>query len=378
MPAKLKQHDVKIGDVREATFFLNPIRESGYRLRATHLDGKRAPKVVLSNDARIRPGIPCVVRVKKISKADRPDRGVIEVEFVRGAEIALDDVYVPALVARKLQAMLESDHNILLDGPAGSGKTVLSRATAQALGWHYVFFNCASIDDGSQFLATLQVQAGPDGQPVTSFLKTDVLLAFERAAESPEERFLVFLDELNRCNEVARNLWMSALDATRKIFNPVTGRMLEIPDNVLFIAAVNRGSEYTGTFGIDPAQLDRFAPIQLTYPPVDQEVQLLSKRHPEVARSIVEMVVSLANQIRESPDVSSPLSVRATNEALVYLKHDFFQDQPRRWLGEVLQSSFCGRFAGRWDDPMSEAGAVWLMIDRALSDAAKESEDGGR
>jgi hypothetical protein len=29
---------------------------------------------------------------------------------------------------------------------------------------------------------------------------------------------------------------------------------------------VNRGSEFSGTFGIDAAQLDRFAPLQMDHP----------------------------------------------------------------------------------------------------------------
>ena len=52
---------------------------------------------------------------------------------------------------------------------------------------------------------------------------------------------------------------MPALDSTRRVFNPVSNAFLDIPDNVQFIAAVNRGSEFSGTFGIDAAQLDRFA-----------------------------------------------------------------------------------------------------------------------
>lgn len=35
-------------------------------------------------------------------------------------------------------------------------------------------------------------------------------------------------------------------------------------------------------------------------------------------------------------------------------------------LAEVLKSSFCGRFAGRWDDVTSDAGAVWALIGPVL------------
>ena len=76
-----------------------------------------------------------------------------------------------------------------------------------------------------------------------------------------------------------------SFDAARhphRRFNPLTNGFLSIPDNVQFIAAVNRGAEFSGTFGIDAAQLDRFAPLQMDYLPPEEEVKLLLERHPEL------------------------------------------------------------------------------------------------
>src|SRR5690349_505926 len=98
MTGKLDIDDIKIGAVMEATFWANPVAESDFRFRATHLDGKRAPKVVLSSDLRIRPGQPCLVRVKAIRKPDRNDRGAIEVEFVKTQEFKLEGVYLDPIV----------------------------------------------------------------------------------------------------------------------------------------------------------------------------------------------------------------------------------------------------------------------------------------
>src|SRR4029078_7113984 len=102
-----------------------------------------------------------------------------------------------------------------------------------------------------------------------------VLTALEEATSNAARRYLVFLDELNRCPETARNALMPALDATRRVFHPIENRFLAIPDNVQFIAAVNRGREFSGTFGIDAAQLDRFAPVQMTDPPPPAENKML-------------------------------------------------------------------------------------------------------
>jgi nitric oxide reductase NorQ protein len=84
-------------------------------------------------------------------------------------------------VSKKLQILLESGLNILLDGPQGCGKTVLAKSIAKSLGMEFVFFNCGAVVEATDFFATIQVRASETGQPVTDFIKTDVLTALEEA-----------------------------------------------------------------------------------------------------------------------------------------------------------------------------------------------------
>src|SRR5437763_7939801 len=366
MSGKWDIEALSAGAVMETTFWTNPVEGSGFRYRATHLDGRRAPKVVLCDDARIRPGTPCQVRIKAIRKPQREDRGAIEVEFVQAQQLAIEGVYLDPVIAKKLQVLLESGLNILLDGPQGCGKTVLARSIARSLGYEFVFFNCGAVVEATDFLATIQVRASSSGAPVTDFVKTEVLIALEQANEHSERRYLVFLDEFNRCQDSARNALMPALDATRKIYHPIDNRFLAIPDNVQFIAAVNRGNEFTATFGIDAAQLDRFAPLQMDYPPPEEEIRILQPRHPELGQKIVALVVDIADRIRKAPELSAGLSVRATDEVCTYLKHPLIATQRTAMLPEVLKSSFCGRFSGRWNDVSSDAGAAWAVIENVL------------
>ncbi len=53
MPAEPR---VKQGLEFETTFYSNRKKESTFRFRATHIDSKRGPKVILCDDARIQPG----------------------------------------------------------------------------------------------------------------------------------------------------------------------------------------------------------------------------------------------------------------------------------------------------------------------------------
>jgi nitric oxide reductase NorQ protein len=159
---------------------------------------------------------------------------------------------------------------------------------------------------------------------------------------------------------------MPALDSMRRVFWPIENRFIPIPDKLQFVAAVNRGREFSGTFGIDAAQIDRFAPLQMDDPPPEEEVKILLARHPELSKTLVEEVVKIATAVRGAQDLRA--SMRATDEVCVYLKHPRFEGDPRRMLPEVLKSSFCGRFSGRWDDDATDAGAVWAAIQKATKE----------
>jgi len=366
MSGKWTLEELVAGRTVEATFWPNPLEGSEFKFRATHLDGRRAPKVILSNDERIVAGVPCIVKVTTVHKPDRDDRGRIEVEFVTRTPFRIEGVYLDPNVSKKLQVLLQSGLNILLDGPQGCGKTVLARAIADSLGMEFVFFNCGAVVEASDFFVSIQVRASASGAPVTDFIRTDILNALEDAAEHPDKRFLVFLDELNRCQESARNALMPALDSTRRVFHPIENTFIPIPDNVQFIAAVNRGREFSGTFGIDAAQLDRFAPLQMDYPPPKAEVEILARRHPKISAANLDIIVAVADAIRHAADLTGTLSVRATEEACIYLEHELFAEDGKRALPEIMKTSFCGRFPGRWDDVTTDAGAVWSLIRATL------------
>lgn len=359
---------VKNGSQFETTFKPNPRPDSPYPLLASTINGQPAGKAILSRDVRIEPGVLYRVRAVSIQKPRSKGHGAIIVEYVCPlGDLVTENLYVDPVVEAKILALLEEGRNILLDGPQGSGKTVLSRAIAAALGMEYVFFNCSCVYEATEFLASLQLKAGAGNAPETVWVPTDILRCLENARENPHKRYLIFLDELNRMRDMARNGIMPALDSTRKLFNPLTGTTLNIPANVFWIAAVNNGSQFTGASVVDPAQLDRFSPVKIGYPPPAEEIRLLRAGRPALSGRIAARIVEAANAVRGNQELGLDLSVRATEEAAALMTN------PRTaWLGkdpllEILKTTFCGRLVGSWDDPGTDAGMAWGAIQRALT-----------
>src|SRR6185369_4072081 len=146
-----------------------------------------------------------------------------------------------------------------------------------------------------------------------------------RAQPLPRER--AQRAELPRRVERGHQRVARALGAAVELVHPIENRFIPIPENVQFVAAVNRGREFSGTFGIDAAQLDRFAPLQMDYPPPKEEVKILRRRHPSLGQEIIESVVQVAHAIRRATEIGTGLSVRATDEACVYLEHPLLEGE---------------------------------------------------
>ena len=58
--------------------------------------------------------------------------------------------------------------------------------------------------------------------------------------------------------------------------------------------------------------------------------------------------------------------MRATDEVCMLLGHPNYASYDGDPLPEILQTSFCARFLGSWDNPASDAGMVWKLIEKAL------------
>jgi len=349
------------GYVFQTVFRLTRVDDGPPELVARHVNGKRAKHRIVSTDPRVLPGRRCKVKVTSL------DDDNIRVDFLGLVDFGLDrDVYVDPDLLQAFEVLLCSGRSILLEGPQGTGKTTVAAALARSLGFEYVFFNCSICFEPSDFVGSMQLLVDDAGNLRTEWLPTAVLQAVIDANSNPAARYLVFLDELNRTRSQALNGIMSAIDSSRRIFDPRQNQYIPIPENVQWIAAINRGRQFVGTYSIDAAQLDRFAVLKMDYLPEEQETRLLAARYDMVKPRLVRKVVQIANQLRSDERLLTDLSMRATDEACLFLSYPSYRKVTDEQLLSVLRISFCNRYPGRIDEPGAEAQITHEVVERAV------------
>jgi nitric oxide reductase NorQ protein len=360
MPTKWNVDELTPGRTVEATFCRTPPRIGSL---APRLDGRRAPRSCSRTTIASSPACR-VVRVVAVHKPERDDRGRIEVEFVAHVWSTIFRVYLDPVVSKKLQVLLQSGLNILLDGPQGCGKTVLARSIADSLGMVFVFFNCGAVVEASDFLVSIQVRASASGAPVTDFIKTDVLIALEEAGDTPtgatscSRRAEPLPGERAQRADARARRDPPRVPSDREHVHPDPGQRV-----------VHRGGQPRPRVHRNVRHRRRSSTARAAAdgPAAESQTEILARRHPTVSATNLEIIVAVADAIRHAADLTGSLSVRATDEACTYLAHPLFADDGKRGLPEILKSSFCGRFPGRWDDVTTDAGAVWALVRKTLT-----------
>lgn len=116
----------------------------------------------------------------------------------------------------------------------------------------------------------------------------------------------------------SNNILFPALDKRRYIPIDIAGeddeRHVNLHDDTFFFATANIGSSYSGTNNIDRALLDRFYPIEMSYPKEDAEVRILQLKtgvSEKEARAIVKTAGTIRN-LQSQDELSNSVSVRHT------------------------------------------------------------------
>lgn len=160
---------------------------------------------------------------------------------------------------RMLTIALLARGHVLIEGPPGLGKTLLSKSLARALGGNF-----KRIQGTADLMPT-------DITGVHIFDSTHQTFVFR---PGPIFADVVLADEINRAGPKTQSALLEAMEERQVT---VERDRFELPADFLVIATQNP-REFEGTFPLPESQLDRFMlRIELNYPERSAETQVLEK-----------------------------------------------------------------------------------------------------
>jgi nitric oxide reductase NorQ protein len=209
--------------------------------------------------------------------------------------------------------------NIMMTGPAGTGKTVAAKYLVNALNRPDFYFNLGATQDPR---ATLIGNTHFSKESGTYFSES----LFVKAIQT--ENAVILLDELSRAHPEAWNILMTVLDLNQRYLRldeKDGAPTIKVAAGVSFIATANVGNEYTSTRVMDRALMDRFITIEMD--PLDEQMEykLLKMKYPAAPDASVKAIAEITSMTRKelkaaNPKLTSAISTRAAVEltSLIY------------------------------------------------------------
>lgn len=236
---------------------------------------------------------------------------------IKPAELFMSDIKWKYLVRSAMRG-----RNIMMVGPAGSGKTMAVKYLVNATNRPHFYFNLGATQDPR---AVLVGNTHFNKDTGTYFSESLFIKAIQT------ENAVILLDELSRAHPEAWNILMTVLDQGQRYLrlDEADGApTITVANGVTFIATANVGNEYTSTRVMDRALLDRFTVIEMDTLDKDEEFKLLKQRYPEVANVLLTAVAEITATTRKecrasNPKLTSSISTRAAVE-IASLLHDGF------------------------------------------------------
>ncbi len=250
-------------------------------------------------------------------------------------------------VAATLLVALQLGRPLLIEGPAGVGKTEIAKVMASALDRELVRLQCYEGLDESKALyewnyqkQLLNIQIQMDRRDADELTKS--LFGDEYLLERPllrairsEEPVVLLIDEIDKADEEFEAFLLELL-SEMQVTIPETGvvRANSIPFVVL---TSNR------TRPLGEALRRRCAYLYLQYPDIDREVSIIRAKRPHVNDHLALQVAQAIHDLRESEAILKKPSIAETLDWVSALEalgiSDLNREAARQTMGFVLKSS---------------------------------------
>lgn len=268
---------------------------------------------------------------------------------------------------------LNRKKNLILQGPPGTGKTWLARRLAWTL--------CGRRSDAQvevlQFHPSMSYEDFVRGwRPSSSGnleLSDGPFIRFcQKAAEDPENNYVLVLEEINRGNPaqifgelltLIENTKRNENNAMRLSYPKTDGETFFVPPNVFIIGTMNVADRSLAM--VDMALRRRFAFIDLEPRIGDQWVEFVSGKG--YNRSLLEAFVPRIAEVNEliTTDHNLGRQYRIGHSFFVPLKNATVEDDPaatRAWIREVLNSEIIPLLDEYWFDQPDKVDRAAMLL----------------
>ena len=231
--------------------------------------------------------------------------------------------YKPSIFDTVLQALKTPEINVLIKGPAGSGKSLMAAELAKQLELEFYAFSCSGSMRYGHVIGSDKLYVDPEtGQTVSKFECTKLIEAFQRPT-------LVLMDE-------GFSLAADILIGLNGLFEPScrtietrAGKIELHPDCKVIMAANSDGRNlernYAGAKRVDGSTLDRFVTFKIDYSKrVEREIL---KTLPKVFREYVGSNFKMLRQNVKSNNVLFDVSTRRLNTCVKLVAAGMKPDQ---------------------------------------------------
>lgn len=237
---------------------------------------------------------------------------------------------------RALIAGLLAGRDLLVEGPAGTGKSLLVRDVAGAVGRQVlVIEGSAAVTTGTVLGHHEPAQVLRGGFDAASFVDGPLLTAMRRG-------YLLHLEEANRVPSDILNLLLGPL-GERRIVVPKVG-VVTAAAGFGLVATVNDGDP-GGTLPLSRALGERLVRLRLGYQRAGEERSIVRHRAPDAPAWLLRAGVAVARATREHPDLLRGASVRGSIDLLLVarqlaeLEDVDLRDRDPRSLEVVLRAA---------------------------------------